>query len=418
MLTALRQASPVVVDVPADVRYQLLRRYIEVSVRNNRLAVLSLGLLLFAVAYEAPLWPRLLAFALMGGVTLARSRLARNLEQRMDPADPRSDRRHDALVLATTLVWGALPFWLAGQISPANLMVVVYGALVALSVQSVSYIVALPACVVGLTTTTLPLAAFMSSRDSFIDAMTAFGTVLFAFAFQSRLRVGHRALLEALSAQRENAILVKELEGYRLQLEHENARLGDSLRDASLAADCDPLTGLYNRRYLASFTQPLAKLVLGEQEAVTIGIVDIDHFKQVNDMHGHLVGDQVLRGVARMLGERLRDRDCLVRYGGEEFVIVLRRCDIHRGLRVAEALRHNVASAEIDTDHGVVPATVSIGVAQWAPGEELDEVIQRADRVLYRAKQSGRDRVEVDAQDALNHLYVPSGDSTLPGQMH
>ncbi len=329
MLTALRQASPVVVDVPADVRYR------------------------------------------MGAVTTARTRLARALRQRMDPADPRSDLRHDALVIATMLIWGLLPSWFAGQVSPANLSVMGYASLIAIAVQSVSYIVALPACALGLAVTTLPLMAFMLSRHTFLDAMMALGTLMYAFAFQSRLRVGHRALLEAFGAQRENAMLVKTLEGYRLQLEHENALLGNSLRDASLAAERDPLTGLFNRRYLASFTQPLASLVLEEQEAVTIVIVDIDHFKRVNDVHGHLVGDQVLRGVAQLLGERLRERDCLVRYGGEEFVIVLRRCNIHRGLRVAEALRHNTASAEIDTDDGIVPATVSVGVAQWAPGEQL-----------------------------------------------
>ncbi|HEY4069844.1 MAG TPA: GGDEF domain-containing protein [Burkholderiaceae bacterium] len=418
MLTALRRASPVVVDVPVDVRYQLMRRYLEVSVRNSGLGMLSFALVLFGLGYEAAWGTRLLGFALMGVVTIARLRLAHALERRMDPADPRSDGAHDALVLTTMLIWGTLPFWFAGQVSAANLAVVVYASLVALAVQSVSYIVALPACMVGLASTTLPLVAFMLSRDSFLDAMMALATLMYGFAFQSRLRVGHRALLEALGAQRENAMLVKELEGYRLQLEHENARLGDSLRDASLAAERDPLTGLFNRRYLASFTQPLAGMVLEEQEAVTIGIVDIDHFKRVNDVHGHLVGDQVLRGVARLLGERLRERDCLVRYGGEEFVIVLRRCNIQRGLRVAEALRHNIASADIDTDDGIVPATVSVGVAQWAPGETLDEVIQRADRVLYRAKQSGRDRVEIDAKDALNYIYVPNGDSTLPGQLH
>ena len=96
---------------------------------------------------------------------------------------------------------------------------------------------------------------------------------------------------------------------------------------------------------------------------------------------------------------------------------MLRRCGMQRGRRVAEALRHNVASAEIETGVGIVPVTVSIGVAQWGTGEQFAEVIQRADRTLYRAKNSGRDRVEVDASDLLNPLYVV-GDSTLPEQLH
>jgi diguanylate cyclase (GGDEF)-like protein len=235
---------------------------------------------------------------------------------------------------------------------------------------------------------------------------------------QARLRVSHRTLLDALGAQRENAALVQELEGYRRTLEHENAVLGDSLRDASQAANHDALTGLFNRRYLSAFARSLATLVLEEREPVTVLIVDIDHFKRVNDTHGHPVGDEVLRAVAQLLGAQLRDLDCLARYGGEEFAVVLRRCDVNRGRRIAEALRHNVASAEIDTANGTVSITVSIGIAQWGPGEQLEEVVQRADRTLYRAKQAGRDRVEVDAQDALNHLYVASGDSTLSGQLH
>ena len=407
-----------VVDVPADVRYQLLRRYVDVSVRNSRLALLSFALILFAVAYEAPLWPRLVIFATVVAITLLRTHLANGLARSMNPVDPRSDWRHDLLVVAATLVWALLPFGFEGVVSPANLAVVVYGALIALAVLSVSYIAALPACAVALVATVVPLVAFMLMQHTFIDSTMALATVMFGFTMQARLRISHRTLLEALAAQRENAALVQELEGYRRTLEYENALLGDSLRDASQAANHDSLTGLFNRRYLTAFAQPLAALVLEEREPVTVLIVDIDHFKRVNDTHGHPAGDEVLRAVAQMLGARLRDLDCLARYGGEEFVVVLRRCDVNRGRRIAEALRHNIASAEIDIVDGTVSITVSIGIAQWGPGEQLDEVVQRADRTLYRAKQAGRDRVEVDAQDALNHVYAAGGDFTLPGQLH
>ena len=407
-----------VVDVPADVRYQLLRRYVDVSVRNSRLALLSFALILFAVAYEAPLWPRLVIFATVVAITLLRTHLANGLARSMNPVDPRSDWRHDLLVAAATLVWALLPFGFEGVVSPANLAVVVYGALIALAVLSVSYIAALPACAVALVATVVPLVAFMLMQHTFIDSTMALATVMFGFTMQARLRISHRTLLEALAAQRENAALVQELEGYRRTLEYENALLGDSLRDASQAANHDSLTGLFNRRYLTAFAQPLAALVLEEREPVTVLIVDIDHFKRVNDSRGHPAGDEVLRAVAQMLGARLRDLDCLARYGGEEFVVVLRRCDVNRGRRIAEALRHNIASAEIDTDDGTVSITVSIGIAQWGPGEQLDEVVQRADRTLNRAKQAGRDRVEVDAQDALNHVYAAGGDFTLPGQLH
>ena len=409
-----------VVDVPADVRFQLMRRYVEVSVRNSYLALVGFALVLFAVAYEAPLWPRVAGFAVLIVIMVARSRLARAMERRMDPADPRSDWRHDLLVILTVLGWGVMPFAFAGIIAPPNMAVVIYGGLIALTVMAVSFIAALPACAAALSCTAVPLVVFMASRGTSVGATMALATIMFAVTLQSRLRVSHRTLLEALGAQRENSMLVKELEGYRHQLERENAVLGDSLRDASLAATRDPLTGLFNRRYLANYVQPLAQPVLEEQETVTIGVVDIDHFKRVNDRHGHLVGDQMLRAVADLLNARLRDHDCLVRFGGEEFIVVLRRCDIRRGRRVAEALRHNVASAEIETDAGIVPITVSIGLAEWRPGEQLDEVIQRADRTLYGAKQAGRDRVEIDglAEDLGQPFLAASDLSTLPPQLH
>ena len=145
-------------------------------------------------------------------------------------------------------------------------------------------------------------------------------------------------------------------------------------------------------------------------------MVDVDRFKRVNDSHGHPVGDEVLRSVAGLLGTRLRDGDCLARYGGEEFLVILRRCHISRGRRVAEALRQNVAQAQIATHAGAVPVTVSLGVAQWAADESFDDVVQRADRALYDAKQGGRDRVEVHPADQ-GRLSMQQPDSTLPGAL-
>jgi diguanylate cyclase (GGDEF)-like protein len=88
-------------------------------------------------------------------------------------------------------------------------------------------------------------------------------------------------------------------------------------------------------------------------------------------------------------------------------MIVLRQCDASRGRRVAESVRHNVAASEIRTSAGEVPITVSVGLAQWADGESLDAVVERADRALYDAKHSGRDRVEVDGNDARRMSTVP-----------
>jgi diguanylate cyclase (GGDEF)-like protein len=417
VLAALRQCSPVVLDVPADVRYHLLQRYIDVSVRNGRLAFVSYALLLLAVAHEAPLLPRLAALALLGVITLLRARLAAAALARMDPSQPLSDTRHDLLVISAMWIWAATPFLLEAHISAPSLSVVIYAEVIMLAVLAVSFIPALPASVLATLFTVGPLVAFMLHQGTPVAAMMALGTLMFAAALQMRVRVAHRTLLQALAAERENAMLVSELEGYRRRLETENAALGSSLRDASFAASRDALTGLFNRRHLAELGKPLAAAVTEQGEAVTICVIDVDRFKRINDRHGHPVGDVVLREVARLLGTRLRDGDCLARYGGEEFVIVLRRCDVNRGRRVAEALRHNIASAEIETAAGTQPVTVSAGVAQWGAGEDLGAVIRRADAALYGAKRGGRDRVEVDARDALNLLHL-GDDITITGPLH
>jgi len=414
---ALRERSPVVVDVPADMRRLLLHRYVQMSMRNGRLSFASFGLVLFAIAYEAPLLPRLLAWGALGAMLVAREWLARGMPARLAGDDPRSDPRYDLLLLIGSSFWGAAPCLLQGLISPTNLFAMIYSSGIAVSLLAAAYVAAMPAGVVLVSASVIPLVVLMGSQGTLVFSVLAAGTLVCSVSLLQRVGNGHSALLQALAAERENAALASELDGYRHRLETENAELGNSLRHASQAASHDPLTGLFNRRHLIEFAHSLAELVVEGHEAVTVLIVDIDHFKRVNDAHGHPVGDLVLRAVAQMLGARLRDIDCIARYGGEEFVIVLRRCGLQRGRRVAEALRHNVASAEIETGVGIVPVTVSIGVAQWGTGEQFSEVIRRADRTLYRAKHGGRDRVEIDANDLLNPLYFV-GDSTLPGQLH
>jgi diguanylate cyclase (GGDEF)-like protein len=145
----------------------------------------------------------------------------------------------------------------------------------------------------------------------------------------------------------------------------------------------DPLTGLANRRFI--LTQ-LAGMVSGARRhdrPLTVAIIDIDHFKAVNDRHGHAEGDRVLAAVAHALREHLRAEDQLGRLGGEEFLAVLPDADARAANRAFDKLRANVAE---------VGVTVSIGWAAWA-GEDPDELLGRADDALYTAKARGRDCV-------------------------
>jgi diguanylate cyclase (GGDEF)-like protein len=404
---ALRRLSPVVVDVAPAVRCLLLKRYMEMSMRNGRLSLVSFGILLFGLANEAPLLPRIAAWAGLGLVFGARVLLARRMLRRLDPADPRSDPLYDALVIGASSVWGVAPIAFHGSVSLLNQYCIVYAAFVATALLAITYIAALPASVLMVGASALPLVVFMAVQGPAAMVVLAFGTLICVAALQLRVFSIHGTLLQAVAAERENAALVQALQTYRGELETRNATLDSSLRAAAFAANRDPLTGLFNRRHIAAFAEPLAALVREGKEEVTLCMVDVDHFKQVNDRHGHPVGDEVLRAVGALLGARLRDGDCLARVGGEEFMIVLRQCDAGRGRRVAESVRHNVAASQIRTVAGEVPITVSLGVAQWAAGERFEDVVERADRALYDAKHSGRDRVEIDDTDAPRVSTVP-----------
>jgi diguanylate cyclase (GGDEF)-like protein len=295
-----------------------------------------------------------------------------------------------------------------------NLFCVMYAAFVATALLAITYIAALPAGLVLVALSVVPLVAFLALQGLFVTGVLAVGTLTCTIALLMRVVSSHDTLLQALAAERQNAALVHELQTYRAALESENATLDSSLRAAARAANRDPLTGLFNRRHVTAFAGSLAALVHAGKEEVTLCMIDVDHFKQVNDRHGHPVGDEVLRAVGTLLGARLRDGDCLARIGGEEFIIVLRQCDVSRGRRVAESVRHNVAASQIRTAAGEVPITVSLGVAQWAADESFEAVIERADRALYDAKHSGRDRVEIDGNDARRVStgpmdFLPSG---------
>ena len=164
----------------------------------------------------------------------------------------------------------------------------------------------------------------------------------------------------------------------------------------------DELTRLPNRRaVLDALDRQLAMARRGRQP-LSVLMLDIDHFKRVNDTHGHLVGDEVLREVARRVAARLRGQDVAGRFGGEEFLVILPSTLAEGARQVAESLRLGIAQAPVRTSGGDVPVTISIGVfgGELVPGARPDDLIQGADAMLYQAKNSGRNRVEVGASSA------------------
>jgi diguanylate cyclase (GGDEF)-like protein len=162
------------------------------------------------------------------------------------------------------------------------------------------------------------------------------------------------------------------------------------------AASVDALTGIHNRRWLMeAYPRAIARCDRDEQP-VCLLIADIDHFKRFNDRFGHLTGDVVLRRVSRQLADGLRAQDLIARYGGEEFLILLPQATGVQALPIAERLRELVAAnCALVTEAGVEAVAVSCGVAEMLPGESLEQLIARADAALLRAKENGRDRVEL-----------------------
>lgn len=189
----------------------------------------------------------------------------------------------------------------------------------------------------------------------------------------------------------------QELELQLVNSSKQVTELRKNLDNVKKEAMTDGLTGLSNRK---AFDKAIRDHV---EEAENLGIplilmmLDIDHFKKFNDTYGHQVGDQVLRLVARTLTDNVKGRDTAARYGGEEFAILLPETTLAGGIKVADVLRKSVETKEVinkTSNETLGRITLSVGVAEYRPGESISEFIERADAALYSAKNGGRNRVE------------------------
>ncbi len=184
----------------------------------------------------------------------------------------------------------------------------------------------------------------------------------------------------------------------------------DGLCELSLK---DPLTGLSNRRHFRAMQERTIDGVARSGEPALLLMLDIDHFKKVNDTHGHIAGDRVLQEVAKALAKCVRPMDTLARYGGEEFAVILPNCQTGYGAAVAERIRKTVETLDINVAPGVsLRVTVSVGGA-YAPEwirSTTSLWTERADVQLYRAKTEGRNRVFLDQQQ---EIYVSAEEKNL-----
>lgn len=192
-------------------------------------------------------------------------------------------------------------------------------------------------------------------------------------------------LATALSGADETGycLIVRDMSGQR-----------DAAEEARHAAVCDHLTGIGNRRAFFDAAETELRRWRRLPRPLTLVLIDADHFKKINDTHGHSAGDAVLRHIARLMGATFRQVDVVARIGGEEFAVLLPSADLASAQRVAERLRATLEAQPALTDAGPVGCTVSIGVATMDEATpSVEALLKRADEALYAAKHSGRNRV-------------------------
>ena len=180
------------------------------------------------------------------------------------------------------------------------------------------------------------------------------------------------------------SIVVKYVNMISTKLDYYHRQLED-------AAYIDTLTGIGNRRYL----HEKAEGFFSDKQSGVIVLIDIDNFKQVNDKYGHDIGDNVLKNLSKKVSDYIRQDDIFARYGGEEFIIILPKCELDISMIKAEAIRHAVEATRTTTDTGSLQVTISMGVYERQEDDSLENAIKYADVALYRAKENGRNCIEV-----------------------
>lgn len=162
----------------------------------------------------------------------------------------------------------------------------------------------------------------------------------------------------------------------------------------------DFLTGILNRK---GFDETLARIISEASDFLCLLLIDIDHFKKFNDVYGHIVGDEVLKFVAKNIQKLVRGNDYIARFGGEEFTVILPKTPLLGAVTVAESIRSSLAKLKLERkakSEQLGKITVSIGAAQYRPGESAETLINRADQALYFAKNAGRNRVATESEIA------------------
>ena len=232
-----------------------------------------------------------------------------------------------------------------------------------------------------------------------VYALALFGVVMLAMArlqpavYRPAVELGHfMMLLVMLPAV---SVLAGRLSRIRHRLAAQKQALEQALERIQTLATRDELTGLLNRRHGQQMLEQELARARRSGRPFCLALLDLDHFKRINDGHGHSAGDAVLRTFAPAALAAIRASDVLARWGGEEFVLLLADTGLPAARAAAERLREGVAASQVPVGGRELGVTVSIGLTEYRPGESMSQLLERADLLLYEAKAQGRNRVEV-----------------------
>ncbi len=253
----------------------------------------------------------------------------------------------------------------------------------------------------------VPLKTFSGEVMGILQLLNAMNEEGEVIPFPKELRPIIEALSSQASVAMENRYLIDEQDELKRQLENEVENRTEELKDAlselsaahidlKVLTTIDAVTGIRNRKYFDDVFDQEWRRALRQQYDISLLMLDIDHFKKVNDTYGHLAGDECLREVARAIDGMLnRTSDVVARYGGEEFIIILPYVTAEKARHVADQIRSELADLVFTADSHEIGVTVSIGVSSIVPVEDSmpRDLISQSDEALYKAKSTGRNRV-------------------------
>ena len=305
---------------------------------------------------------------------------------RQGPRLERHGARLVAIAAIDGMAWGAVCWLVAGHSATLDpwLGAVLCGVAAVNAPVYITFYRAYAALMAAICLT-VELAALLRPGHA-VGTELILGTPIFCGLLAYHMRSIARRVLDGIGLQLSNESLARQLRSALQHVQHE--------------ADTDVLTGAPNRRALDELLRQQVNVARATGRVFSVLLLDIDHFKAVNDTHGHGAGDDTLRAFAQRVREHLRQGDTCARYGGEEFVVVLPGTTLVAALEVAERLRQGVADASL-ISVPLVRATVSIGAAQHLPGESMEQLLGRADSAVYAAKRGGRNQVRVPADEAV-----------------